>query len=121
MVYADDILITWNNTTLIQKIIAGLGSDFAIKDLGSLHYFLGIEEVPVSAGLVLSQTKYAHDLLQKAGMLDYRPCVSPSSLKPFHSTDLPFANPEFYRTLVGSLQYLTLTGPDISYSVNVVC
>ncbi|KAG5535026.1 hypothetical protein RHGRI_022961 [Rhododendron griersonianum] len=79
-----------------------------------------IEEVPVSAGLVLSQTKYAHDLLQKAGMLDYRPCVSPSSLKPFHDTDLPFANPEFYRTLVGSLQYLTLTRPDISYSVNVV-
>lgn len=54
LVYVDDILIIGNNPTLIQRIIAGLGSKFAIKDLGSLHYFLGIEVVKVPTGLILS-------------------------------------------------------------------
>lgn len=58
MVYVDDIIITGNNTTLIANTIAGLGSSFAIKDLGSLHYFLGIEVHKVTDGLVLTQTKY---------------------------------------------------------------
>lgn len=122
LVYVDDILITGNNSSLVQQIIAGLGSKFAIKDLGSLHYFLGIEVLKVSDGLVLSQTKYAQDILQKAGMVDCRPCASPSSLKAPSSsvTDFLFANPELYRTIVGSLQYLTLTRPDISFSVNAV-
>lgn len=79
--------------------------------------------VKVPSGVILSQTKYAYDLLTKAGMIDCRPCASPSSLKPVVSSepDSSFSHPEFYRTLVGSLQYLTLTRPDISYSVNTVC
>lgn len=53
LVYVDDILITGNNSTLVDQIIQRLGSDFALKDLGSLHYFLGIEVVPTPTGLVL--------------------------------------------------------------------
>lgn len=120
--YVDDIFITGNNPALIQRIIASLGSKFAIKDLGSLHYFLGIEVAKVPIGLILSQTKYAQDLLQRAEMSDCRPCASPSSLKPpVLPADSLFAYPDFYRAIVGSLQYLTLTRPDIAYSVNAVC
>lgn len=90
--------------------------------MGSLHYFLGIEIVKHSTGLVLTQAKYATDLLHKAGMEVCTPCASPVSLKTYDpSPDLPFANPELYRTLVGSLQYLTITRPDLAYAMNVVC
>lgn len=110
LVYVDDILITGNNPALIQRIIASMGSKFAIKDLGSLHYFLGIEVVNVPTGLILSQTKYAQDLLQRAGMSDCRPCASSSSLKPpALPADSLFTYPDFYRAIVGSFQYLTLT------------
>lgn len=102
LVYVDDILITGSDPSLVDHIIKGLGSKFALKDLGLLHYFLDIEVVPVPEGLVLSQAKYALDLLKKAGMTDCRPCASPSSLKPYRNIpDFPFSNPEFYRTLWG--------------------
>lgn len=122
LVYVDDILVTGNNTTLISDIVQKLGSDFALKDLGPLHYFLGIEVHSVAEGLLLSQSKYASDLLKKAGMTDCRACDSPSSLKPCPATpDSLYPYPEVYRTIVGSLQYLTLTRPDISFAVNAVC
>lgn len=55
-------------------------------------------------------------------MTSCRPCESPSSLKTsHHGPDLSFANPEFYRMLVGSLQYLTLTRPELSFALNAVC
>lgn len=122
LVYVDDILITSNNSALVNQIIRGLGSDFALKDLGNLHYFLGIEVVPTPTGLALSQTKYATELLLKAGMDNCSPCASPSALKSYSTgPDHPFHNPEFYRMIVGSLQYLTLTRPELSFVVNVVC
>lgn len=122
LVYVDDILITGNNSQLVDHIIKGLGSDFALKDLGVLHYFLGIEVLHTPSGMMLSQAKYAKDLLIKAGMDDCRPCASPSSIKSTTlASDLSFESPEFYRTLVGSLQYLTLTRPELSYAVNSVC
>lgn len=122
LVYVDDILITSNNPSLVTQIIQSMGTNFALKDLGHLHYFLGIEVVSVPQGLMLSQAKYTLDLLKKGGMTDCRPCASPSSLKPsLNLPDVPFSNPKFYRTLVGYLQYLTLTRPEISFSVNAVC
>lgn len=122
LVYVDDILIIGNNSTLVDHIIKGLGLDFALKDLGSLHYFLGIEVLQHTTGLILSQTKYATNLLVKAGMTDCRPCASPYSLKSANtSPDPPFSNPEFYRTLVSSIQYLTLTRPELCYVVYAVC
>lgn len=73
-------------------------------------------------GLLLSQSKYALSILQKGGMLDCRPCSTPSSLKPAPlDDDNPMTYPELYRTIVGSIQYLTITRPDISFAVNSVC
>lgn len=45
LVHVEDLLITGNNSTLVNKIVTGLGADFALKDLGPLKYFLGIEVV----------------------------------------------------------------------------
>lgn len=88
LVYVDDILITGSDASLVDHIVKGLGSKFALTDLGLLHYFLGIKVVPVPEGLMLAQAKYALDLLKKAGMTDCRPCASPSSLKPYSNPQI---------------------------------
>lgn len=122
LIYVDDILVTGSNTSYITGLISLLSTHFAMKDLGNLSYFLGIEVVSHQDSLILSQTKYDVDLLLKAGMHDCKPTFSPSSVKPSSvDSDVPFEDPSWYRTVVGSLQYLTLTRPEIAFAVNVAC
>lgn len=73
LVYVDDILITGSNTAYIQDLVTVLSSKFIMKDLGPLSYFLGIEVLYHGNSIILSQTKYATDLLVKAGMLECKP------------------------------------------------
>ncbi|XP_038988075.1 uncharacterized mitochondrial protein AtMg00810-like [Phoenix dactylifera] len=94
-----------------------------MKDLGSCSHFLGITTTFTSAGVFLSQATYANTLLHRAGMLTCKPASSPLPLKLGAScpNDALFTSPELYRSLAGSLQYLTDTRPDISYVVNYLC
>ncbi|XP_073367824.1 uncharacterized protein [Aegilops tauschii subsp. strangulata] len=109
----------------ITGLLKDLGADFALKDLGDLHYFLGVEVRKHKDGLLLSQEKYATDLVKKAGLQGCKPSPTPLS----SSEKLSLAEGELlssedstkYRSLVGALQYLTLTRPDISFAVNKVC
>lgn len=121
LVYVDDIIITGSSDEFITDFISLLGSQFAMKDLGSLNFFLGIEVQYVKSGLILSQTKYAQELLQKAGMFECKSSSTPASVKPSSCAEAVFSDVTLFRTLVGSLQYLTLTRPEISHAVNVVC
>jgi len=122
LIYVDDILITSSlpqgTTTLIQSLRA----EFAIKDLGPLHYFLGMEATYTLDGLILSQQRYILDLLQKSNMSEAKPVKTPMSTA--HALSLlssdPLTDPSPYRSLVGALQYLYLTRPDISFAVNKV-
>lgn len=68
---------------------------FSMKDLGSISYFLGISIQSKGDGYLLSQEKYATDILAKAGMLNCKPCASPISVKTaINSSDsLPFSQP----------------------------
>ncbi|GJX47705.1 retrovirus-related pol polyprotein from transposon TNT 1-94 [Tanacetum coccineum] len=123
LVYADDIIVTGNNKGTIDNIICQLGFAFALKDLGPLNYFLGIKIVPHVSGILLSQKKYILELLQSVGLSNCKPVSSPmvtsSSLSLDDST--AFSNPVKYRQVVGSLQYVTLSRPDIAFAVNKVC
>ncbi|XP_028072572.1 uncharacterized protein LOC114274795 [Camellia sinensis] len=76
-----------------------------------------------SAGYFLSQSKYALDILAKAGLTNCKPCAAPMSVKPSStaSPSVPFSQPSLYRSLVGALQYLTITRPDIAFAVNHAC
>lgn len=99
--------------------------EFAIKDLGDLHYFLGIEVKRSYGELLLTQERYATSILQKVGMELCKPISSPLSTTEklsVHEGDL--LGPEDstkYRSIVGALQYHTWTRPDLSFSVNKVC
>lgn len=122
LVYVDDILVTGLDPSLITNLLATLKFWFDLKDLGDLHYFLGIKVSHSSNGFHLSQTKYIGDLLFRANMLHSNPCPSPlppnTSLSKFDGD--PLEDPHLYRTIVGALQYATITRPDIAFAVNKV-
>jgi histone deacetylase 1/2 len=124
LIYVDDILVTGSSPNLIQDVISKLNSHFALKQLGSVDYFLGIEvhNLPTGA-LLLNQAKYIHDLLCKAKMENCKPIGSPmmSSCKLSKIGSDTMTDPTLYRSTVGALQYATLTRPDIAFSVNKVC
>ena len=93
-----------------------------MKDLGHLSYFLGLEITHFTDGLYITQAKYASDLFSRAGLTDSKTVNTPVELNAHltPSGGKPLSNPSFYRRLVGSLVYLTVTRPDISYAVHQV-
>ncbi|GKD25271.1 ribonuclease H-like domain-containing protein [Tanacetum coccineum] len=102
LLYVDDIVIIDSCLDLLHRVISSLHQEFAMTDLGSLNYFLGISVTRDSSRMFLSQKKYAVEILERAGMVN----LSELTL---------------YRSLAGSLQYHTFTRPDISYVVQQVC
>lgn len=124
LVYVDDIIITGNSTTQISKTIATLNKEFSLKDLGTLSYFLGIQvHLRPTGELILSQGKYIRDLLKKAGMSTAKGTNTPmvTGLKLYKDGEHVFSDPHKYRSIVGALQYATITRPEISFAVNKVC
>jgi hypothetical protein len=123
LIYVDDIIIVSSVPTAIDELLQLLSIDFAVKDLGKLQYFLGIEVIPVKDGLLLSQQRYIRDLLSKTNMTEAKPVSSPMSSSAVLSafTGDPMEEPSLYRSTVGSLQYLSLTRPDLAFAVNRVC
>jgi histone deacetylase 1/2 len=125
LVYVDDIVLAGSSSSAIERLVATLSRSFPIKDLGRLEYFLGIEATYSSEGLILSQHKYALDLLHRANMEQCRPVTTPMSVSAKLTKDqgdlLSSEDAFKYRSLVGGLQYLTLTRPDLSFAVNKVC
>ena len=77
LIYVDDIIITSSSFSAIDNLLLSLQTDFAIKDLGSLNYSLGIEVIRNTTGILLSQKWYILDLLKRTHMLDAKPMSSP--------------------------------------------
>lgn len=80
LVYVDDIIVASSSEKATTALLQDLKGDFALKDLGELHYFLGIEVSKVQNGIVLSQDKYANDLLKRVGMTNCKPANTPLSV-----------------------------------------
>ena len=79
LIYVDDIIVASSSTEGTKLLLRALGSEFALKDWGDLHYFLGIEVTHVKDGIVLTQDKYASDLLKRVGMSECKPVTTPLS------------------------------------------
>jgi len=122
LLYVDDMIITGDDLSGIQELKDFLSQQFEMKDLGHLSYFLGLEITHSTDGLYITQAKYASELLSRAGLTDSKTVDTPVELNA-HLTPTggkPLSNPSLYRRLVGSLVYLTVTRPDISYAVHQV-
>ncbi|GKD05478.1 ribonuclease H-like domain-containing protein, partial [Tanacetum coccineum] len=122
LLYVDDIVVTASSESLLQQIIRSLHQEFSMTDMGSLTYFLGISITHDSSRLFLSQKKYVLEILDRAHMVNCNPSRTPIDTEyKLGSDGDPVCDPTLYRSLVGSLQYLTFTRPDISYVVQQVC
>ena len=122
VVYVDDIVITGNDQDGITNLKQHLFKHFQTKDLGKLKYFLGIEVAQSSSGIAISQRKYALDILEETGMMGCRPIDTSMdpNVKLLPGQGEPLSNPERNRRLLGKLNYLTVTRPDISFPMSVV-
>ncbi|CAH9089795.1 unnamed protein product [Cuscuta europaea] len=122
LVYVDDLVIAGNDSASIAAFKVYLSNCFRMKDLGKLKYFLGLEVARISSGIFLCQRKYALDVLTETGLLGAKPASIP--MEENHSlalaSDSPLDDPLKSRRLVGRLIYLTITRPELCYSVHIL-
>lgn len=115
------MLLTGSNSTLLDGCINILQSEFAMKDLGLVHHFLGIGIQQNNSTLHLSQACYAYSILDIAQILDCKSMNTPMDSKTKGlNNETSLADPTFYHRIVGALQYLALTRPDLTFSINYV-
>ena len=122
LVYVDDIIVTGNDEREKHEVKQRLATEFEIKELGKLKYFLGIEVAYSTQGIFISQQKYVTDLLAETGKIGCKPVSTP--MDPNHklgeAKEEPMVDKRMYQRLVGRLIYLAHTRPDIAYSVSVI-
>lgn len=106
--YVDDIIVIRNRWDIINQFIHGLAVKFALKDLGFLNHFLGIELIRSSLGFFLSQHHYIRAIFYHFSMLDAKPVATPlSNSLSLKVKDVAAAiNVTTYHQLFGALQYL---------------
>ena len=116
------MIIIGNDLSGIQELKDFLSQQFELKNLRHLNYFLGLEITHSTDGLYITQVKYASDLLSQARLTDNKIVDTPVELNAHLTLSgrKPLSNPSLYRRLFGSLVYLTVTRPDISYVVHQV-
>nr|GEV87219.1 hypothetical protein [Tanacetum cinerariifolium] len=119
-VYVDDIIFGSSNLKLCREFEALMHEKFQMSDMGELNFFLGLQVLQKKDGIFLSQDKYVGDILKKFGYTDIR------STKTLMDRENPWGKDGFgkyvelylYRSMIGSLMYLTASRPDIMF---VVC
>jgi hypothetical protein len=125
LVYMDDIIIVNSSSSTTERFLHQLHREFAVKDLSNLSYFFGIEVHHTSNGLLLTQHKYITDLLlwmnMEASAGSPTPMLPVEKLRLNDGDHLSSQDTTRYHSVVGALQYLSFTHPDISFSVNRVC
>ena len=121
IVYVDDIVVIGDNHEEMARLKKYLATQFEIKDLGKLRYFLGIEVARSEKGIFLSQRKYVLDLLKETGMLGCKPVDTPIEVNHNLKENVgEMVYTERYQRLVGRLIYLSHTRLDIAYAVSLV-
>ncbi|XP_019244384.1 PREDICTED: uncharacterized protein LOC109224252 [Nicotiana attenuata] len=118
-VYVDDIILTGDDLEEISALKLFLDNQFKIKDLGVLNYFLGIEVAYLPSGILLHQRTFIRDLLHDCNcdMLSHVTCPMDLNSKLKAAMGDPLPSPDTYRSLVGKLNFLTHTRPDLCFAV----
>ncbi|KAJ7961681.1 Retrovirus-related Pol polyprotein from transposon TNT 1-94 [Quillaja saponaria] len=120
--YVDDLIFTGNNPIMFEDFKKAMTCEFEMTDMGLMSYYLGFEVKQNDGGIFISQEGYAKDVLKKFQMLDSNSVNTPieCGVKLSKHDVGEKVDPTLFRSLVGSLRYLTCTRPDILYAVGVV-
>lgn len=123
LLYVDDIALTGSSSSLLQNITSNLKNEFPMTDMGRLSFFLRVKVTHNKAGLFLSQTQLATEIIARSGMSDCKPLSTPADVQTKLSAEGgdKVKDPTQYRSLAGALQYLTFTRPDIAFAVQQCC
>eukprot|EP00253_Pinus_taeda_P021747 PITA_21747 len=121
VLYVDDLFLT-GSSRLIKDCKKNLATEFDIKDLGQMHYFMGFEVWQQKGEICLGQGRYATEILKKFRMQDCRFMATPmmTNWKKINASEDKYVDPTLYRQLIGSLMYLVNTRLDICYAVNTL-
>ena len=123
-VYVDDIILASKKPEVIQKTKKLFASKFEVKDMGRLHYFLGVRIVQNEGNVWIGQDRYLEEVLEKFGMQNAKSVATPmeQNAKPQQVTkDSELFDSKLYQSAIGSLMYLAnVTQPDISYAVHTL-
>jgi hypothetical protein len=118
--YVDDLLFTGNSEKMFAEFKQSMFKEFEMTDDGLMSYFLGIEVKQENDGIFISQKKYMREILEKFKMDSCNAINTPiaTGLK-LSKEEGKLVNPTMYKSLIGSLRYLTKTRPDILYGVRL--
>jgi hypothetical protein len=122
LVYVDDIIFGSNNASLVQWFASAMQSEFEMSMIGELSFFLGLQITQRSEGIFLSQEKYLREILKRFQMEDSTPVSTPmvTGCKLSKDDDSPDVDQSSYRSMIGSLLYITTSRPDIMHVVGMV-
>ena len=116
------MVVTRNDSSEITALQRKLATEFELKDLGNLKYFLEIEVARLAQEISLCQQKYVMNLMTETGMLECKPTETPIEVN--HGLSIQIdqvpTDKDRYQRLVEKLIYLSHTRPDIAYTVSVV-
>jgi FtsZ-binding cell division protein ZapB len=122
LVYVDDITFGCTNHSSVQWFANAMKSEFEMSMFGELSYFLGLQITQNDEGLFLSQEKYLKEMLKRFQMEDASPVSTPMvcGCKLSKDDTTPEVDQRLYRSMIGSLLYITITRPDIMHAVGMV-
>ncbi|KAH9669729.1 hypothetical protein KPL70_021911 [Citrus sinensis] len=120
--YVDDLIFTGSNPSLFEEFKRVMIKEFEMTDIGLMAYYLGIEIKHKEEGIFISQESYAKETLKRFKMNDCNPISTPveCGVKLSKHDEGEDIDPTFFKSLVGSLCYLTCTRPDILHAVGLV-
>ncbi|KAL0334641.1 UNVERIFIED_CONTAM: Retrovirus-related Pol polyprotein from transposon TNT 1-94 [Sesamum radiatum] len=121
-IYVDDLILTGNNQHMYENFKKVMAQEFEMSDMGLMSYYLGLEVKQRSDGIFISQEAYARETLKKFKMKECNPVTTPieCGVKLSKDDGARKVDSTTFRSLVGSLRYLTCTRPDILFAVGLV-
>jgi hypothetical protein len=121
LLYVDDLFLT-GEENLITDCKKKLATEFEMKELGPMHYFLGLEVWQSLEKIFLNRGKYAVETLKIFDMLECKSMSTPmeTNMKVLVDTSSDLVDATLYRQIIGLLMYLTNTSPDICFVVNTL-
>ena len=120
--YVDDLLVTGDDTRLVEQFKQEMMQAFEMTDLGLMTYFLGIEIKQSDNEVFISQKKYAKEILRKFQMEECKAVSTPMNQKEKLSKEDgdDKVDEGYYRSMIGCLMYLTATRPDILFAISLL-